>query len=185
LLKGTYHCLECDDVFILYDRPTLLKVIKLLRAVKPTIVFAPSPSDYMIDHEMTSLLAQTGCFSCGMPNIAIEGAEPFEPTPHLYYVDPIDGKDKFGALIQPSTCVDVSSVIETKQRMLCCHESQRSWLMVHHGMDEYVDSMKRFARQRGELIDVGFAEGFRQHLGHGYPQDNILKTELQDLVYEM
>lgn len=27
LLDGTYHCLECDDIFILYDRPSLLKAI--------------------------------------------------------------------------------------------------------------------------------------------------------------
>ena len=28
ILDGTYHCLECDDVFIMYDRETLLKAVK-------------------------------------------------------------------------------------------------------------------------------------------------------------
>jgi hypothetical protein len=68
--------------------------------------------------------------------------------------------------------------------MLCCHDSQRNWLMSHHGMDEYVESMKRFARQRGKKANCDYAEGFRQHLGHGYPQDNRLKKELSKRVIE-
>lgn len=184
ILDGTYHCLECDDVFIMYDRDTLLKAIKLMRLVKPAIVFAPSPSDYMIDHETTSLIAQTACFACGMPNIETEGIKPYEPVPYLYYVDPIEGMDKLGNPISACIKVDISSVMAIKEEMLCCHESQRNWLMVHHGMDEYVISMKRFAEKRGNEINVAFAEGFRQHLGHGYPQDNILKSILGSLVNE-
>lgn len=183
ILDGTYHCLECDDVFIMYDRETLLKAIKLMREVVPAIVFAPSPSDYMIDHETTSRIAQTACFACGMPNIEIEGVEPFEPVPYLYYVDPVEGVDKLGLPIRPSIFVDISSVMDTKEEMLCCHESQRNWLLVHHGMDEYILSMKRFSQLRGREIGNSFAEGFRQHLGHGYPHDNILKSILGGLVY--
>lgn len=185
ILDGTYHCLECDDVFIFYERETLRKAIRLLRKVAPTVVFAPSPSDYMIDHEITSLIVQTACFASGMANIEIEGVSPFEPVPTLYYLDAMEGKDKFGVPIQPSILVDISSVMETKQAMLCCHASQRNWLMVHHGVDEYVLSMKRFAEQRGRLIGSRYAEGFRQHLGHGYPQDNLLKSVLGDLVRQV
>jgi LmbE family N-acetylglucosaminyl deacetylase len=54
VLDGTYHCLECLDGFIAYDRPTLLKVIGLVRAVRPAVVFTHSPQDYLIDHEVTS-----------------------------------------------------------------------------------------------------------------------------------
>ena len=185
LLNGNYHCLECEDVFIVYDKPTLLKAIRLLREVRPRLVFAPGPSDYMIDHEMTSLLVQTACFSCGMPNIETSGIGPCESVPYLYYSDAVEGKDKLGNSLEPSLIVDVSSVIETKENMLCCHESQRNWLMAHHGMDEYVEAMKRFANQRGRQIEADYGEGFRQHLGHGYPQDNILKLELGDLAHEV
>ena len=182
LLDGYYHCLECDDVFILYDRETLLKGIRLLRQVKPTIVFAPSPSDYMLDHEITSRIAQTACFASGMPNIEIPGVESFEPVPYLYYLDPVEGKDQFGVPIPPNIGVDITSVMETKEEMLCCHASQRNWLMQHHGMDEYVLSMKRLGEERGAAVGRRYAEGFRQHLGHGYPQENILKSILGDLV---
>ena len=185
LLDGTYHCLECDDIFIMYDRPTLLKTIELVRKVRPRIVFTLSPSDYMVDHEMASKLAQTACFCCGVVNVETPGAEPFEPVPYLYYADPVEGKNKLGADVKPSTVADITSVMDTKEKMLCCHESQRNWLLKHHGIDAYVDAMKALGRKRGAEIGCHFAEGFRQHLGHAYPHNNILKKELTDLVHTL
>jgi LmbE family N-acetylglucosaminyl deacetylase len=185
ILDGGYHCLECDDMFVMYDRATLLKAVELMREVRPRIVFTTSPSDYAIDHETTSRIAQTACFGGGIPNIEIDGAEVFEPIPYLYYVDAIEGKDIFGTEIKPKVLVDISSVMDTKERMLCCHESQRSWLMAHHGIDQYVMLMKEFARKRGKLIGADYAEGFRQHLGSSFPQDDILKSEMKDLVHNI
>jgi LmbE family N-acetylglucosaminyl deacetylase len=182
ILGGSYHCLGCDDAFIMYDRPTLLKAIELVRKVRPTIVFALSPSDYMVDHEMASRIAQTACFACGVVNIEIAGVEPFEPVPYLYYADAVEGKGKFGNAVKASILVDITSAMDTKEEMLCCHASQRNWLLKHHGMDDYVGSMKAMAEKRGREIGCRFAEGFRQHLGHAYPQDNILKAELGDIV---
>ena len=62
--------------------------------------------------------------------------------------------------------------------MLARHESQRNWLLTHHKMDEYILAMKRFAGERGAETGTDYAEGFRQHLGHGFPQDNVLKVIL-------
>jgi LmbE family N-acetylglucosaminyl deacetylase len=183
LLDGTYHCLECGDALIMYDRPTVIKTVALVRQVRPKIVLTMSPSDYMVDHEMTSKLAQSACFCCGVVNLETPGAEPFEPIPHLYYIDAVEGKDKFGIEIKPSIIADISEVMELKEKMLCCHESQRNWLLAHHGGDEYTAQMKKLGQKRGAAIGVDFAEGFRQHLGHAYPQDNILKAELGDLVH--
>lgn len=183
MLDGGYSCLEADDAFIMYDRPTLTKAIALVREVRPTIVLTLSPSDYMVDHETASRLAQSACFCCGVINIETPGAEGFEPIPHLYYADPIEGKDTLGREIRPSMVVDVTSAMDVKEKMLCCHESQRDWLLKHHGMDEYVSMMKNFSANRGQLVGVLFGEGFRQHLGHAFPQGNILKKELGNLVH--
>ena len=62
--------------------------------------------------------------------------------------------------------------------MLACHESQRAWLRKHHGVDNLVGSMREWAAAQGRAAGVPFAEGFRQHLGHSYPQDNVLGTLL-------
>ena len=178
LLDATFNCLGCDDVFIMYDRETIVRAIELLRKIRPLLVFAPSPSDYMADHEITSRVVQTACFCTGMPNIEIPGVESFEPVPYLYYVDAQDSVDILGNDLPPSMVVDITTTVDIKEQMLCCHESQRNWLLTHHGMDEYTMSMKRFAKQRGELIGVAYGEGFRQHLGHAFPRDNLLQSEL-------
>ena len=107
---------------------------------------------------------------------------PFEPVPYLYYCDPLEGKDKLGNQIIPSMYVDISSEIDMKENMLSCHLSQADWLMTHHQGNEYIMAMKRFAKKRGNEIQVCYAEGFRQHLGHGFPQENILNNLLPDKV---
>ncbi len=177
LLGGQYHCLEFDDVYILYDRETINRTTELIRRVRPAIVFTASPVDYMVDHEMTSLIVQTACFSAGIKNMEA-GEEPFEPVPYLYYCDALEAKDKFGNALEPSLWVDISGEMDIKEKMLSCHESQRNWLLKHHRMDEYILAMKRFGERRGKEINTRYAEGFRQHVGHGYPQDNILDEYL-------
>lgn len=185
ILNGKYFCLEEEDVFILYERATILKTIELVRKVRPKIVFAPSPTDYMIDHEITSRLIQTACFAAGMPNIKTADGKAFDQIPYLYYVDPFEGKDKLGNVIKPSIIVDIGSTIETKKKMLACHESQKKWLKSYHGIDETLFSMKQFSLSRGKLIGRNYGEGFRMHMGHAFSRKNILKSELKDLVHEL
>ena len=108
--------------------------------------------------------------------------EPFGMVPYLYYVDPMEGKDKFGVPVIPGFYVDITGEIGIKEETLSCHSSQREWLRKHHKMDQYILAMKQFANFRGTEINTEYAEGFRQHLGHGYPQDNIIKAEIGDLV---
>lgn len=183
LLNGTYECLENEDIFIMYDRPTLLKAIELFRKVRPAIVFTASPSDYIIDHEVTSKIAQTACMAAGIPNIKIVGTSPIATVPYLYYCEPTQGKDIFGREIESNIHVDISLMIGIKEKMLSCHESQRRWLQKISKVDEYLIMMKDFSRKKGKEINCDYAEGFRQHLGFSYPSDNILKSELGELVH--
>ena len=180
LTDAKYECLEFSDMFVAYDRPSILKVLAHIRKIRPQMVFTMSPDCYMVDHEITSTLVRTACFAAGMTNMETPGFEPFEPTPYLYYLDPIEGKDKLGNQVIPSTAVDISEVIDLKSKMLACHVSQREWLQAHHGMDEYLNSMRHQGQQTGNKIGVAFAEGFRQHLGHAYPQDNLLLASLKE-----
>lgn len=181
LLDADYHCLDFEDVYIMYDRESVNRTTSLIRKIRPSLVFTHSPNDYMVDHEMTSKIVQTACFSTGIMNLEIPET-PFEPVPFLYYCDSMEAKDILGRPIDASMYANVTSEIPKKEKMLTCHASQRNWLLTHHKMDEYVLSMKRFGEQRGKKINVGYAEGFRQHLGHGYPQHNVLKELLGDLL---
>jgi len=182
ILNGKFHCRESEDCCIRHDKPTMLKAVEIIRKVKPTVIFTASPSDYLYDHEATSLIGRDATFWCSVPNIRTEDVEPLESIPHLYYCDPLDCENIFGEPINPKTIIDISSVIEIKAQMLASHASQRDWLLKQHGTDEYISAMKRLGQKRGKKINCEFAEGFRQHIGNAYPKDDILATELGILV---
>jgi LmbE family N-acetylglucosaminyl deacetylase len=127
---------------------------------------------------MTSTITRAAAFACAVPNfLAHKGMPPpLESIPYLYYCDPVEGKDPLGRIVEPGLLVDISSQLELKAQMLAAHASQRDWLHKHHGMDHYVESMRQWCASRGQLMSppVAFAEGFRQHFGHSYPQDDQL-----------
>lgn len=181
-LNGSYTCLGFEDIYINYTCQSINRTTALLRKLRPSIVITGSPNDYMIDHEMTSLIVQTACFSAGIKNMDVAEI-PFEPVPYLYYSDPLEGKDKFGNHVKPTMYIDITTVIDTKEKMLACHASQGDWLKTHHQGNEYLLAMRRFGAIRGNEVNVKYAEGFRQHLGHGHPQDNILLDQIHDFMY--
>lgn len=185
VLRGRYHCLDCLDGFIVHDKPTLLKVIRLLRQTRPALIFTHSPADYLVDHEMVSGLVRTATFFATVPNVVTDPVAPLAAIPHLYYADAIGGTDIFGETITPELVVDITSTIDTKALMLGCHASQREWLLRQHGLDAYDRTMRHISGECGRLVDVGFGEGFRQHLGHGYPASNLLGDVLAGHVRPM
>jgi LmbE family N-acetylglucosaminyl deacetylase len=176
LVGGRFHCLEERDLLVCYEERLLAKVTRLLREIRPRIVLTHSPADYMLDHEMTSSLARAAAFAAPIPNFLRQQdlGKPLEHIPHLYYCDPIEGKDALGREVKPGFCIDISAVIDDKAAMLACHASQRNWLLKHHGIDHYLEAMRDWSAQQGKRCGVAYAEGFRQHLGHSYPQDNLL-----------
>ena len=180
LLGATYHCLEERDLLVSYNERALEKVTRLFRRVRPDVVITHSPADYMLDHEKTSELARAAAFGAPIRNFCYDRAHDaaLDHIPHLYYADPIEGKDPLGRRIEPGFCIDISSTLDLKREMLCAHASQREWLLKHHGIDEYVKAMEEWAAARGAECGAPAAEGFRQHLGHSYPQDNLLSELL-------
>jgi LmbE family N-acetylglucosaminyl deacetylase len=173
-IGATYHCLGELDGRVVYDKPTIEKAIDLFRRVAPALAFAHAPRDYMLDHEQVSLLARAASFVYAAPNVSELPLIPGSGVPHLYYCDPIEGLDPMGNEVTPSTYVDVTGVIDRKAEMLACHASQREWLRAHHGMDEYVEAMRRHGKHRGSQSKVAYAEAFVQHRGHAYPQGDVL-----------
>ncbi len=182
VLDAEYYCAGCLDLLITYDAANIRAFTEILRKTRPDIVIACPPADYMIDHEMSSHLVRTACFAGSCPNLLTGDIDPAPPTtniPHLYYVDAVEFKDLFGNAIEPEFIVDISAVMNIKEQMLACHASQREWLRAQHKMDHYIEVMKKAGAARGQRIGKAYGEGFRQHKGHGYPQDNLLARLLK------
>src|SRR5262245_42110734 len=107
LLGGRYPCLEERDRQVFYNERALERVTRLLRAVRPRLLLTHSPADYMLDHEMTSALARAAAFAAPIPNFLRERdlGPPLEHIPHLYYCDPIEGRDALGRAVAPDFCI--------------------------------------------------------------------------------
>ncbi len=185
LISGEYSCLGEKDLLVFYDRRTLSKVLELVRKVDPTLVFTHSPSDYMADHETASRLCQSACFGAMAPNFrtgARRPAKAVRAVPHLYYAQPFGNRDILGNEIRPGLSVDISGTIERKETMLACHESQQGWLKEQQHIPGPVLAMRAHAAHLGKPAGWTWAEGFRQHLGQGFPQDDLLAKLLGNLV---
>ena len=174
VLSAQYHPVGWDDIEIEFSHELREKVARVLRQVDPFLVFTQPPADYMVDHEETSRLVRNACFCASMPNFRISGTKPTAGVPYLYYTDAMEGKDLLGRPTPVGMYVDISTQIEVKAEMLGRHRSQREWLLAQHGIDEYILHMRNWAAHRGTQTGTAYAEVFCQHLGHAYPQDNVL-----------
>lgn len=176
-IGAEYFCLGFRDLAIFEDDASRRTVMDALRRARPEIVLAASPVDYMCDHEAASALARDCCFAAPMPNYRTT-RPPIAAVPHLYFMDPLGGRDRENRVVRPDFVVDVGAVFERKREMLAEHASQREWLRTHHGVDEYLLEMERWTKERGALAGVSHGEGFRQYLGHAYPATRALQQLL-------
>ncbi len=184
LLQAKHTCLDIPDLSVHDDEPTRKLVTGFLRTARPDIIFTASPQDYMLDHEIVSTLVRHAAFGAGAGLYETGDAEPLPHIPALYYMDPIEGKDIFGNPVAAEFCINITNAIDHKEKMLACHASQREWLLAHHGVDQYIIAMREWSFQRGKEFGCQYGEGFRQHKGHAYPQENILKKLLKRVLIE-
>jgi N-acetylglucosamine malate deacetylase 1 len=182
-LGGSYAWAGMNDLEIAYGAGALRQLTGVFRQFSPDVVVTHSPCCYMVDHEETSKLTRMAAFAMAMPLFPAATVATGDGVPALYYSDAMEGMDLFGQPVEASFWIDVESTFSCRQRALACHESQRSWLRSHHGVDDYLDNNERLARLHGGRAGVTFAEGFRQHLGHGYPQTNLIADALSEFVH--
>jgi LmbE family N-acetylglucosaminyl deacetylase len=178
LIGARYFCLEMRDLAIFDDDASRRLVTETLRQTRPDLVLTASPVDYHCDHEAVSALVRDACFAAPAPNYQTRAAEPAPPLdqiPYLYFMDPAEGTDREGAVVEPHFVVDIEPVFARKHAMLAAHASQRIWLKEHHGTDDYLETMERWTRARGALASLPLGEGFRQYKGHAYPQNPLLE----------
>ena len=178
LIGAAYRCADIPDLSVFNDDPCRRRVTEMIRWGAPDIVITASPVDYHPDHEATSLLVRDACFAASVPNYQTGDAPPLAAIPHLYFMDPIGGRDREGAKVVPDFGIDIGAVFATKQAMLAAHASQDSWVAQQHDISDHQASMEAWTRRRGRDFGVALAEGFRQYRHHPYPRTPLL----QDLL---
>lgn len=191
LIGAVYHPLDFRDFAMFNDDKSNRRLTGLLRELDPLIVITHPPHDYLQDHDVTSALVRNACFYAPAPNYDTSqwtSVVRSSSIPHLYYSHPMEGIDIFGEPVTPQMFIDITTSFQMKADMLACHKSQREWLRRQHGIDEYMESMRRWSCALGQRASmaagrtVEYAEAYRQHRGHAYPHDNVLAEFLMGFV---
>lgn len=178
LIGAEYRCGGVPDLGVFNDDPTRRRVTELIRWAQAEVVITASPADYHPDHEAVSQLVRDACFAASVPNYATGEAALLAAIPHLYFMDPIGGRDREGVWTDPDFGADVAAVFETKRAMLACHVSQDAWVARQHDIPDHLASMERWTRRRARDFGAELAEGFRQYRHHPYPKTPLLQEML-------
>lgn len=134
-----------------------VKVVKILRRVRPRVVILPYWTGRHPDHYTTSTLGYEACFLSGLAKLDT-GAPPHRPFKIVYaslYAD-----------VRPSFVVDISPYIEERHRALMAYRSQYANQAVGSGLfvpaEEVRERTFAEARHYGLLAGVTYGEPFVQ-----------------------
>jgi bacillithiol biosynthesis deacetylase BshB1 len=134
-----------------------LKVVEVLRRVRPRVVILPNWTGRHPDHYTTSTLGYEACFLSGLAKIET-GTSPHRPFKIIYaslYAD-----------VRPSFVVDITPFIEDRHRALMAYTSQYANQSAGSGLfvpeEEIRERTFSEARHYGTLAGVRYAEPFVQ-----------------------
>lgn len=92
------------------------KLIKVIRETKPTIIFAPYPSDRHTDHINASNFIRESAFLSGLTKIKTGKQEAYRPQRVFYYRHAYDFPITF--------IVDISDTFKQKMKAIECYSTQ-------------------------------------------------------------
>jgi len=173
-LGAVFHEPLVDDLDLFYERPTLNRMVSVVREIKPSIMLVASPQDYMEDHMNACRVAVTAAFCRGMRNYPADPPTP--PIPEdvtLYHALPWGLRDSLRRVVRAGQYVNITPVLSVKRAALACHTSQKEWLDTSQGLDSYLTTMQDMSREVGRLSRrFEYAEGWRRHLHLGFCTEN-------------
>jgi bacillithiol biosynthesis deacetylase BshB1 len=134
-----------------------LKVVEVLRRVRPRVVILPYWTGRHPDHYTSATLGYEACFLAGLSRIETD-AHPHRPFKILYaslYAD-----------VRPTFVVDITPFIEDRHRALMAYQSQYANQSAGSGLfvpeEEIRERTFAEARHYGMLAGVRYAEPFVQ-----------------------
>ena len=170
MMGAVFHAPLVDDLDLFYERPTLNRMVSVMRDVKPAILLLSSPQDYMEDHMNACRVAVTAAFCRGMRNYPADPpCPPIATDVTLYHALPWGLRDSLRRIVRAGQYVDIASVLLVKRAALACHKSQKEWLDASQGLDSYLTTMEEMSREVGRTSGrFTYAEGWRRHLHLGF-----------------
>lgn len=182
VIDAAYISMDQRDGY-LFDSPELrIETTELLRRERADVVLTHLPNDYHPDHRATSSIAESATLLTTLQNVP-SNLEPLPVTPILYHTTPLNLTDHLGNAYHPNFYVDISSVIETKRKMIAAHHSQIELMRHMFGKQNFVEDMLNdHDRRLGPKMNSEYAEAFVQHMGGGFPHTPFIQQTLRENV---
>ncbi len=182
VLDAEYYTLGGVDGFLYDTKEMRLKVISLIRQVKAGVIFTHLSNDYHSDHRTTANIVEVAAMVSSLDTVPVS-EKPVGITPLLYHSSPLTLSDPLGSqIVPPHFYVDVTSVIETKKKMLGYHISQIDLMKHMHKMDDFFGFVLEGNRNYGKLVGVEYAEVYWQHLGGGFQKEQQVQKDLSEFL---
>ena len=110
---------ELPDAHLVNDQATRVRLVELLRSLRPRVVILPYPVGRHPDHRIASEAARDACLLAGLAKYhPTPGVEPHRPYKILYALayreDPV----------KPTFVVDITDTFDLKMAALHCYASQ-------------------------------------------------------------
>jgi LmbE family N-acetylglucosaminyl deacetylase len=182
ILDAEYFSLGGIDGFLFDTKEMRLKTVSLIRKVKAGVIFTHLPTDYHSDHRTTANIVETAALISSLDPVPVK-EKPLDTTPLLYHTSPLTLSDPIGSPITPPHFfIDVTSVIETKKKMLGYHISQIDLMKHMHKIDDFFGYVLEGNRNYGKMAAVEYAEIYWQHIGGGFQKDQQLQNDLSEFI---
>jgi LmbE family N-acetylglucosaminyl deacetylase len=182
VLDAEYFTLGGIDGFLYDTKEMRLKVISLIRQVKAGVIFTHLSTDYHSDHRTTANIVEAAAMVSSLDTVPVS-EKPVDITPLLYHTSPLTLSDPLGSqIVPPHFYVDVTSVIETKKKMLGYHISQIDLMKHMHKMDDFFGFVLEGNRNYGKMAGVEYAEVYWQHLGGGFQKEKQVQNDLTEFL---
>jgi bacillithiol biosynthesis deacetylase BshB1 len=176
LQLGVRENLELADGHVFVDDPSRVKLVRVLRRMKPRVILTHQLADPHPDHDHIAQLVRESARLASMKNYDPETGDEKIPVPRVAH-------NIFSRHVLPSFIVDISEFLETKMEAIRAHASQfhdpnsnepETRLTDRRFLGELEDRSKYF----GSLIGVEAGEPFfvRESLNIEDPIDLLTRT---------
>jgi len=150
-----------------------LKIVAVMRRLRPRVVVLPYGSGRHPDHYNTATLGYEACFLSGLAKLDFSGGASFKPGVDLSGIHAGESHRPFKIIyaslyadVRPSFVVDITPFIEDRHRALMAYRSQYANQQQGSGLfvpeEEVRERTFSVARHYGLLAGVRYAEPFIQ-----------------------
>lgn len=151
--------LGLPDAFVENTPENRMKVVKVIRQLRPRLLILPYHSQRHPDHRKTPELLYDACHLSGLIKVKTGKLEPHRPFKIIYSCSFVD--------VKPTFVIDISEQMDTKLEAVACYSSQfepdPSKPVVYPPAFDISEFMTNDARRFGYKVGTKYGEPFIQN----------------------